>query len=52
MGEENIAPVSFSFRPGRSFKRPFSQKPWGFSNLAPNVCGRGYENRMWMPRLM
>ena len=37
-------PVPLSFRSRCSFKRPFVQKPMGFSSLMPSVCGGDYRS--------
>ncbi len=37
-------PVTLSFRPGCSFKRPSFQKPRDFSSLTSSVCDAGYRS--------
>uniref|UniRef100_UPI003899B579 ParB/RepB/Spo0J family partition protein n=1 Tax=Profundibacter amoris TaxID=2171755 RepID=UPI003899B579 len=37
-------PVPLWCRSGCSFKRPFVQKPMGFSSPVPSVCGAGYRS--------
>ena len=41
----HTGPVPISFWSGSHVKRPFVQKPRGFSSLKLNVCGGGYRSR-------
>ena len=43
--QEAGGPVTVLFRSGSHVKRPFVQKPRGFSSLNLNVCGGGYRSR-------